>query len=235
MKRKKSSELSNEVKRIANGRRKYRLLDIFLGYEEIYETGEVLKKRFRNCFERAVSEAMGTGRRSGRILDLGTPFGMCGVSIARQNPNFRIISLQEGKKLTEISRKFADDEMAEIKWGLGRPEEIPFRNESFDMVISSFSIHKWGNPAKTLKETERVLKGRGKVVILDVRGDRWKFVFLPSLIYSWLSAGLWLFRRIRLAFKSSYSPKEIEKVLKSLKLKKWKVKGGVYYLIIRKG
>ncbi len=234
MRRKRSSVSSEEtIEEIVRERRKYRVVDVFLGYEKIYEFGKVLRKRFNRYFDRVVFEALDTGRRRGKVLDLGTPFALCGINLAKQSGDFGITSLQEGKKVTEVSRKFSEDEMVEIKRVLGKPEELPFRDQSFDLVVSGFDMHRWGDPPKALREIKRVLKKRGRIVIYDLRRDRWRMACIPLLLYCWLVAGLWLFRRTRLAFKSSYTPKEIEKLTDCLELKGWEVEGKGCFVVLK--
>jgi len=221
------------MEKIVRERRKYRLVDVFLRLERIYETGEIIRERLRNRFDRAVFEALDAGRKKGRILDL-TPFSMCGTEIARQNQDFNIVSLQESKKYVEISKKFAREEIVRMDWRVGRPEELPFGDDSFDLVVSAFDLHSWVDPLRVLSEIRRVLKPRGRIVILDVRRDRWWFFYIPALIYTWFIGGLWLFKRTKFAFKSSYKPWEIGKLIEHLKLEGWEVKEGSYYFLIRK-
>jgi ubiquinone/menaquinone biosynthesis C-methylase UbiE len=235
MKRKKSSALSDPVvERILIERRKYRLVDVFLRLERIYETGEILRKRLRNRFDRAVFEALDAGRKKGCILDLGTPFGLCGMEIAKQNQDFDVVSFQESKKYVEISRKFAGEDIVRMDWKVGKPEELPFEDESFDLVVSAFDLHGWIDPLKVLREIDRVLKRRGVLVLLEVRRDRWWFFYIPALIYTWFIGGLWLFRKAKFAFKSSYKPNEIGKLLDFLKLKDWEIRKGSYFFLVKK-
>jgi len=235
MKRKKSSVSSERVvEKIIRERNKYRVVDVFLRFERVYDFGVLLRKRLDGYFRLAVFEALDTGRKKGRILDLGTPFGLCGIEIGRQNQDFKITSLQESKKVAEISRKFAEEELARVDWRIGKPEELPFGDESFDIVVSAFDLHGWDDPLQVFGEIRRVLKRRGKVVLFDVRRDRWWFFYLPALIYSWFIAGFWFFRRVKFAFKSSYKPNEIDKLLDFLKLEGWEVKKGPYYFLVKK-
>jgi ubiquinone/menaquinone biosynthesis C-methylase UbiE len=222
------------VERILIERRKYRLVDVFLAYEGIFGFGTVLRKRLKRYFESAVFEALGTGRRKGKVLDLGTPFGMCGTAIAKQSQDFDVVSFQESKKVAEISRRFAEEDVVRMDWRVGNPGDLPFRDESFDLVVSAFDLHSWNDPLKVLEEIDRVLKPRGKVVLLDVRRDRWWFFYIPALICTWFIGGLWLFRRAKFAFKSSYNPWETEKLIGSLKLENWEIRKGSYYFLIVK-
>ena len=235
MKRKRSSVLSDPaIENIVNERRKYRLVDAFLAYEKIYDLGVLLRERLGGYFDRVVFEALDIGRRKGRILDLGTPFGFCGMKIARQNQDFEVTSLHESKKFSEISRKFAEEELIKMDWKVGRPEDLPFKDGSFDLIVSAFSLHGWNDPLRVLKEIDRVLKSRGKVVLLDVSRDRWWFFYIPALVHNWFVGGLWLFRRAKFAFKSSYKPREIEKFIEHLELEGWEVRKGSYYFLIVK-
>jgi ubiquinone/menaquinone biosynthesis C-methylase UbiE len=156
------------------------------------------------------------------------------MEIARQNQDFEIVSLQDSKKFTEISRRFASEDIVRMDWRVGKPEELPFRDGSFDLVVSAFDLHGWIDPLKVLKEIDRVLKKRGEIVILDMRSDRWWFFYIPALFYTWFIGGLWLFKKTKFAFKSSYKPNEMEKLIQYLKLEGWKVRKGSYYFLVGK-
>ena len=221
------------AEKIVRGRRKYRLVDVFLRLDRVYETGDILRKRLGNRFDRAVFEALDTGKKKGMVLDL-TPFSLCGMEIAKQNQDFGVVSLQESKKHTEISRKFAEEDIVSMDWRVGKPEDLPFSDNSFDLVVSAFDLHGWEDPLKALGEIERVMRRGGKAVILDLRRDRWRLLYLPALLYTWFMGGLWLFRKAKFAFRSSYNPGEMEKLIEFLKLEDWNVKKGSYYLIVRK-
>jgi ubiquinone/menaquinone biosynthesis C-methylase UbiE len=50
-----------------------------------------------------------------------------------------------------------------VRWGMG--EDIPFLNESFDYVAIIIALCFVKNPLKVLKESARVLKKRGRIII----------------------------------------------------------------------
>jgi len=50
-------------------------------------------------------------------------------------------------------------------------EELPFRNNFFDFIISSNAFHHFSNPEKKLREAHRVLKPKGRVYVLDTTAD----------------------------------------------------------------
>jgi ubiquinone/menaquinone biosynthesis C-methylase UbiE len=52
-----------------------------------------------------------------------------------------------------------------------RVEELPFDDDFFDAVISSYAFHHFSNPEKALREANRVLKPKGKLCILDMTAN----------------------------------------------------------------
>jgi ubiquinone/menaquinone biosynthesis C-methylase UbiE len=50
-------------------------------------------------------------------------------------------------------------------------EELPFDDDFFDVVISSYAFHHFSNPIKALREATRVLKPIGKLYILDMTAN----------------------------------------------------------------
>ena len=76
----------------------------------------------------------------------------------------------------------------------GSADNIPFPDQSFDIVISTASIHHWKQPTTGLNETYRVLKNGGYALIYDLVSDT------PQLILdqtkcefgSWKTTLFWL-------------------------------------------
>jgi ubiquinone/menaquinone biosynthesis C-methylase UbiE len=50
-------------------------------------------------------------------------------------------------------------------------EKLPFHDGFFDFVISDMAFHHFSNPEKALSEAHRVLKPRGRILILDGTAD----------------------------------------------------------------
>lgn len=57
-----------------------------------------------------------------------------------------------------------------LKYVQGNAENLPFSNESFDMVINVESCHAYGSVSNFLAEVKRVLKPGGYLCITDMRG-----------------------------------------------------------------
>jgi SAM-dependent methyltransferase len=51
---------------------------------------------------------------------------------------------------------------------LGDSRQLPFDDGQFDMVISSFSVHHWEDPARGMAEVHRVLRPGGQARVYDL-------------------------------------------------------------------
>jgi len=49
----------------------------------------------------------------------------------------------------------------------GRAEEIPFKGEVFDLLLSSFSIHEFDDHGRALREMARVMRPGGLLLCID--------------------------------------------------------------------
>ena len=80
-----------------------------------------------------------------------------------------------------------------------RVEELPFDDDFFDVVISSYAFHHFSNPEKALREANRVLKPKGKLYILDMTANN-AFTRLVDRFA----------RKLEAAHVKSYSTKEFQ-------------------------
>ena len=100
------------------------------------------------------------GQACGRTLDLG-----CGTG--RNLPLFtrdvRVIGLELDVGLIRRARS----RRPEVPLVVGRAERLPFRNASFDTVISSLVFCTVSDPPAALSEIDRVLVEGGKLHMLE--------------------------------------------------------------------
>lgn len=54
----------------------------------------------------------------------------------------------------------------------GKAEQLPFPDESFDVVVSRYSAHHWQNLPQAMAEIFRVLKKGGKAIFIDILGSQ---------------------------------------------------------------
>jgi len=131
-------------------------------YDRIAQTA--LESYYKEVAEQVVAH---TSR--GAILDIGSGPGYLPIEIARKAPDLRIVGIDLSKALIRIARENAaqanlSDRVQFIK---GDGNRLGFKDNSFDMVISTGSLHAWKNPIRVINECHRVLKAEREAWILD--------------------------------------------------------------------
>ncbi len=85
---------------------------------------------------------------------------------------------------------------------------LPFLNDSFDLVILGFSLHESENKVTVLKEAHRVLKPRGIILIIDYQ--------LAAPTY-WISPGKKISPHELLQVVKQHLPKTTARIVHSTK------------------
>lgn len=107
-----------------------------------------------------------------RILDAGTGPGHLPVLLAAANPGCEVTGVDLSEPSLALARERAERAgvtnrtrfvCADLT-GNGLPAE------SFDLVVSTCSLHHWRWPERVLRESARVLRPSGEVWIIDDRG-----------------------------------------------------------------
>jgi ubiquinone/menaquinone biosynthesis C-methylase UbiE len=159
-----------------------------------------------------------------RILDLGTGPGYLLIEIAKRVHNFQIDGIDPLLKLIKIARKNAIKAGVgdRIHFEVGDANKLRFKENSYDMIVSTGAFHELKNPAKVLNECYRVLKSGGEVFIHDparvsagVDTKKWidSLNFLEKITYRLFS----LFRKFKPP--QTYSQKEAEEMIAATKFK----------------
>ncbi|MEO0647179.1 MAG: class I SAM-dependent methyltransferase [Cyanobacteria bacterium J06650_10] len=99
-----------------------------------------------------------------RILDLGCGTGTLIQRLLHLAPEIETFGLDPSTEMLNIARQKLPKS---VELRLGSADNIPFPNESFDLVISTNAFHYFRNPSQAIQEAQRVLKPNGRVVITD--------------------------------------------------------------------
>ncbi|MGA2092097.1 MAG: class I SAM-dependent methyltransferase [Sedimentisphaerales bacterium] len=106
----------------------------------------------------------------GALLDIGTGPAWLLLKIHRQCPQMRLVGIDSSPAMVIKARQnVAATGVIEIKQG--NASHVPFPDCSFDIVVSTASIHHWKEPTVGLNEVYRVLKEGGYALVYDLVSD----------------------------------------------------------------
>lgn len=102
------------------------------------------------------------------ILDVATGTGDLALALAKVNPE-KIIGLDISTGMLEKAKmKSKNAQLSQlIEFKEGDAENLPFEDNSFDVITVAFGVRNFETLSKGLKELLRVLKPSGKLFILE--------------------------------------------------------------------
>ncbi|EKD28910.1 MAG: hypothetical protein ACD_79C00166G0005 [uncultured bacterium] len=110
-------------------------------------------------------------KKNDLILDVGCGTGNLVIFLANKlkNLNCNIWGIDAASKMIDISLRKSKN-LENTKFFTCASEKLPFENQIFDHVVSTFFFHHidFDLKIKSLQEIKRVLKKNGKLIIIDV-------------------------------------------------------------------
>jgi SAM-dependent methyltransferase len=141
---------------------------ILIGDAVVYDTlSRLLLGPFR---ERIAADVAAVAPDGARVLEVGCGPGYLSVQLARQH-RLEVTGLDPAM----IARAQANTDRAGNRGGRrpsfleGDVAALAFPDRSFDLVVSTLSMHHWADPAAGLTEIGRVLRPGGRALIWDFR------------------------------------------------------------------
>lgn len=150
-----------------------------------------------------------------KILDAACGPGFLTKGLAKFSKNIYVV----GVDYSDIALKQAEEVnkwSKNVRFIKSDIHNLPFNNESFDIVVCKDSFHHLKDPYRAISELYRVFKKNGILYIQDIRRDMpWyllKMVIPPDSLFKKL---------LYYSARASYTPLEIKKVLRKLKIKNY--------------
>lgn len=110
-----------------------------------------------------------------RVLEIGCGTGTQLIEIKKQRENVKCYGIDISEDMLEIAKKKCGKLNLDIDFYQQNMNDLKFRDNYFDVVIASLSLHEVDHNTrkKAIKEITRVLKKNGKFILFDfikVRG-----------------------------------------------------------------
>lgn len=104
--------------------------------------------------------------RPASILDLGTGPGWLLLRLRERLPGASLHGADISRAMVEKAAQNLAGSGIELR--CAGAESLPYPDASFDVVVSTGSLHHWKNPVAGLNEVYRVLKPGGRALVYDL-------------------------------------------------------------------
>ncbi len=172
----------------------------------------------------------------GKAADLGCGPGLLVIDLAHQAPDLHITGVDlSDEMLAEaagITRRTGLEQRTAFK--KGNVAQLPFPDQTLDLVVSTLSLHHWGDPVTVCDEITRVLRPGGAFVIFDLRRD----LAAPFWLLLWFVTRVIVPSALRRANEplgsrdASYTPAEVAELVRQSRLTGWRITTGPLWLIV---
>src|SRR5215467_11974667 len=131
----------------------------------------VMVRLTRRLYQRVIADLAALGLVEGKVLDVGTGPGTLVRELARSIPDLQVYGIDLSEEMIGLARAHARREQLEeqVHFESGDVAHLPYPDQSFDVVVSTISLHHWSELAQPLRELYRVLRPGGQVWIYDFR------------------------------------------------------------------
>jgi ubiquinone/menaquinone biosynthesis C-methylase UbiE len=102
-----------------------------------------------------------------RVLDVGCGAGHLSFAVAR-TVGAVVASDLSPEMLAAVAAEAERRGLSNLTTQRASAESLPFEDASFDAVCTRFSAHHWADLKRGIAEMRRVLKPRGRLVVIDV-------------------------------------------------------------------
>jgi ubiquinone/menaquinone biosynthesis C-methylase UbiE len=131
----------------------------------------VMVRLTRGLYQRVIADLVALRLVDGKVLDAGTGPGTLVRELARSFPGHQVYGIDLSEDMIGLARAHARREQLEerVHFASGDVAHLPYPNQSFDVVVSTISMHHWFELEQPLRELYRVLRPGGRVWIYDFR------------------------------------------------------------------
>jgi SAM-dependent methyltransferase len=105
------------------------------------------------------------------VLEIGSGPGELALEIARRLPGVEVVGIDLAEAMIDSAMQRARAQRSDdrVRFLLADGAALPLPDASFDVAVSTLSLHHWAEPATVFAEIARVLRPGGVALIYDLR------------------------------------------------------------------
>lgn len=127
----------------------------------------VANRLLRRVYRRLAEDVAGMAPDGAAVLDVGTGPAVLLAELVRLRPDLRVTGVDLSPDMITAAERNLKPFGARATATVGDVTALPLADRSFDLIVSSFSMHHWDDPAAAVPELARVLRPGGRVCIYD--------------------------------------------------------------------
>lgn len=105
------------------------------------------------------------------VVEVGSGPGELALEIARRLPGADVLGIDLAETMIDRARARAREDGVDgrVRFQLADAAAMPLEDASFDVAVSTLSLHHWADPGAVFAELGRVLRPGGTALIYDLR------------------------------------------------------------------
>lgn len=137
------------------------------------EQYDKLQRALRDNGQLSTDAIIQTGITAGLALEIGPGPGYLGLEWLKKTEGTKLKAVEISPDMIKLAIKNAAayHVSGRVDYILGKGQELPFMDNTFDAAFTNGSFHEWSDPVKVLSEIYRVLKPGGRFFVSDLRRD----------------------------------------------------------------
>lgn len=126
-----------------------------------------IERQLHSFFMQVINESCAPVENA-HILDVGSGPGLLATMLAQKYPEARVVGVDfSPRQVRAANRLLSRYQAGNCSFQVGNAIDLPFEDNSFDLVVSTFSLSSWPDMQKGLAEIRRVLAEGDKACVVD--------------------------------------------------------------------
>ena len=125
------------------------------------------RRLLRGLYRRIADDLVDAVPEGAAVLDVGTGPGVLLVELAERRPDLRLTGIDLSADMVATAQRNLGKFGEQASARMADVTDLPFGDDSFDVVVTSYSMHHWDDPAAAVPELARVLRPGGRLYVYD--------------------------------------------------------------------